>query len=87
VTEQETAKWNEWFTASFDTHMKNRRFSVDGSSFEDALIKNHIKPVVDLLNKTRRDILALRKELGLVLPEDDARIEITGEERNENASS
>jgi hypothetical protein len=91
VTERQldpfTAEWNAWFSASVDAHMKNLRLRVNTSSIEAELIEKHFKPIVELLNETRRDILALRKELGLALPEDDARIEITNEERNENASS
>ena len=53
-----------------------KRCRIDGTSFENAIVQNHIKPVIDLLNETRADILALRKELGLPLPKDDARLEM-----------
>jgi hypothetical protein len=55
-----------------------KRRVIDLTRYDDYLHKNHIKPIVDLLNETRADVLALRKELGLPLPKDDARLETVG---------
>ena len=73
---QTQKRWDDWA----DTRVRNvvRRLHIDGRQFEDEILKKHIMPIVDLLNETRRDILVLRKELGLPLPKDDARLETVG---------